>query len=160
MEQLQTALERVTAALAALRYRLAVLIALLSGGQGRFLGQALADLDEAVAHLYEVESSRNAVTARLAAQNGQALPVTLVDLADAAIGPDRDELLEWHTALLEQTTAVHSSLELATVLAQAGHREVRGWLERFATGHDDVLYGRDGAGMHDGPPPTTHDGFL
>lgn len=156
MQDLVEVLDEQRRALAQLQYRVTVLTLLLANDERQFLPAATDDVERASEALAALEERRTAVTARTAMRYGLALPVRLAVIADAAPAHLRGRLHELRDELRGQVAALEEALRLATDLAQAGAGELRAWLERLATGHADLLYGRDGAAARGAEPPASH----
>lgn len=135
-------LGREVAALDEVVHRATVLHALLVAGEERFLVAAADDLEDASANLGQLEALRSIVVADAAEELG--LPeegVTLRLLAQHS-DPTTAELLgRFGTRLSQLLGEVQELVRGAGELAHAGVGNVRGVLERLATGATTPVYG-------------------
>ena len=131
MDDLAAVLDRETMLLEVLVFRLQTLRQNLAGGDGRFLGWAAEEVEEAAARVREVELRRAIAVAEVAAAQGRPEEeFTLAVLAETAPEPYRTVFAEQRAHLTQLVAEVADGLDSTRRLARAGLGEVSEALRR------------------------------
>ena len=131
MDELAAVLDRETMLLEVLVFRLQTLRQNLAGGDGRFLGWAAEEVEEAAARLREMELRRAITVAELAGEAGKPeTEFTLAVLAEQAPEPYRTVFAAQRVTMTQLVAEVADGLDSTRRLARAGLGEVSEALRR------------------------------